>query len=644
MKNKFTIAALNYHGFLTGVLAVGWLTNTAPQAFAQTTNIIPASWAYPLLARDPAAPGFGARIHQARQNASLSATVARANAQLNGTLIDSQTGQPYISLAVTTTNEVSTNGSWFGFPVQPDGSFWETNVINYSVDTSGFPADLGNFNTGTGNPDQLFPGLPGASDATFTAYSNVGNLALEAMAFLELKAGTYLFGVRCDDSFELAFHSNDGRDIFRVAVADFGSNRGATETTTYVQIQADGLYAVRLLHAQYQNSPPAELEFYTVDLSGSNARTLVNDRTQPSAVKAWRALTTPVRPYAKSVSPSSGATGVSPTNALEVVLVNLGTNTPVMKVNGVAVKPVSVSSGNETKLTYQPSAPFPGGAVIQVAIEYAGAQGAWSFVTRTGVKSLMIVGGTATASDNWMASRLASKFGLDVIIKTDAAVATNDAAGCTLIVNSATVNSGNVAPKNFEELPIPILNNEQGNIDDFLLGAVGGNYDISQLDIIEGAHPLAAGLTNGTYTIFANGVVNQAHTGNPDPAATVVAVHSSNRQALIFAVEEGTTMLSFTHPARRVHLGIVGNDGGNRFNENGIKLFDAAVRWLLKLPAEPLKFDPPALANGKVTISWTGTGQLEEAAAVTGPWIPSANQSNPQTITATGVKFFRLKL
>jgi hypothetical protein len=643
MKHRLTIPALDLSRFLAGVVTAGWLLNTLPLLFAQTTNVIPANWAYPLSARDLAAPGFSGRIHQARQNASLSATVARANAQLNGTLIDPQTGQPYLNLAVTTTNDVVSSGTWLGLPVQPGGSFQETNVINYSVDTAGQPGDLGNFNSGTGYVDQNFPGLPGANDTTFTTYANLGNLAMEEIAFLELQAGTYVFGVLGDDSFELAFHPNDSRDLFRVAVADFGSNRGATETTAYVRIEADGLYAVRLLHAQYQDSPPAELEFYTVDPNDPNTRMLVNDRTQPNAVKAWRALVTPARPYVQSVSPTAGATGVFPTNAIEAVLVNLGTNTPVLKVNGAAVKPVSVATGNETKLTYQPAAPFPGGAVVQVAIEYAGAQGAWSFVTRTGIKALMIVGGTATASDNWMASRLASNYGLDVLVKTDSAVTTNEAAGCVLIVNSATVNSGNVASKNFEELPIPILNGEQANIDDFLFGAAGGNIDISQVEIVDGSHPIAAGLTNGTYTIYNAGVVNQVHTGNPDPAVTVVGVNPGNQQTLIFAVEEGTTILDFPHPARRVHLGIVGNDGGTRFNENGQKLFDAAVRWLLKLPAESLKFKPPTVANGQVTLSWTGTGQLEEAATVTGPWSNSTNQSNPQTVTATGSKFYRLR-
>lgn len=52
----------------------------------------------------------------------------------------------------------------------------------------------------------------------------------------------------------------------------------------------------------------------------------------------------------------------------------------------------------------------------------------------------------------------------------------------------------------------------------------------------------------------------------------------------------------------------------------------------------------PVLAGNNVTLSWTGGGTLEEAAAVTGPWTTSASQANPQTVPATGVaKSYRLR-
>jgi hypothetical protein len=51
-----------------------------------------------------------------------------------------------------------------------------------------------------------------------------------------------------------------------------------------------------------------------------------------------------------------------------------------------------------------------------------------------------------------------------------------------------------------------------------------------------------------------------------------------------------------------------------------------------------------ALVTGGVSISWTGTGTLQEATVVTGPWAASANQSNPQTVPTAGgtQKFFKV--
>jgi len=57
---------------------------------------------------------------------------------------------------------------------------------------------------------------------------------------------------------------------------------------------------------------------------------------------------------------------------------------------------------------------------------------------------------------------------------------------------------------------------------------------------------------------------------------------------------------------------------------------------------------PPQLsisqANGTVTISWTGTGALQESTSIKGTWGPAPSQANPQTIAApTGVKFYRVQ-
>lgn len=48
--------------------------------------------------------------------------------------------------------------------------------------------------------------------------------------------------------------------------------------------------------------------------------------------------------------------------------------------------------------------------------------------------------------------------------------------------------------------------------------------------------------------------------------------------------------------------------------------------------------------NSNLQLSWTGSGTLQAAPAVSGPWTTTANQSNPQTIAPTNsAMFFRLR-
>jgi hypothetical protein len=61
------------------------------------------------------------------------------------------------------------------------------------------------------------------------------------------------------------------------------------------------------------------------------------------------------------------------------------------------------------------------------------------------------------------------------------------------------------------------------------------------------------------------------------------------------------------------------------------------------LPAEPPKFNPITRTGNSVTISWTGQGTLQESSTVTGGWTDSPGQSNPQTVQASGTRFYRIR-
>jgi len=80
---------------------------------------------------------------------------------------------------------------------------------------------------------------------------------------------------------------------------------------------------------------------------------------------------------------------------------------------------------------------------------------------------------------------------------------------------------------------------------------------------------------------------------------------------------------------------------------------ESGVRTLLNASGSPIKawaevealaaFDAPVLSGGQLTLSWTGSGTLQEASSIEGPWAVSANQTNPQTLpVGAGSKFFRI--
>jgi hypothetical protein len=109
-----------------------------------------------------------------------------------------------------------------------------------------------------------------------------------------------------------------------------------------------------------------------------------------------------------------------------------------------------------------------------------------------------------------------------------------------------------------------------------------GNVSMStQVQIVNASHPLAGGLASGSVTVTTAG-------GNfkwAKPPATAIGVATIPMQPqdryAIFGYTTGTTMSGQVAPARRVGL-FADMNVPVTFNDNGWKLFDAAVRWAAK--------------------------------------------------------------
>jgi hypothetical protein len=627
---------------------------------AQGQTVIPASYAYPPGSGDAAKRGFEGKIHVARANQSFNASIGRANAQLRNELIDNTLTPPapYVNLVQTPGHLAPDNPN----PVNADGTFVNTNVINYSIGSAA-PNDVldaGLFSSADGHNDARYPGLPGWTDDTYSTAENVNAFAWEEVAWVELPKGLITIGAHALDAVQIGMHRNDPRDLFRETPVWFDSNGGLQTRTAVLDVQEAGIYGFRIVHTLF-GSADCQIEFFTADPADETTRTLVNDSLVPNAAKAYRALTVPTRPYVDSVSPGIASSGIAENEPIRVVLVNLGATVPVLKVNGAPVVFSTSTVGNQTTIAYTNTAGWGSAKVVNVSVEYAGAVGSWSFQTKTGLKALVV---GLSAGDTQIAQRLASRFGMDVDNLAEGTVSANSASNpdpeagkaylmqYKLIWNSEAVSSGGARPYiNFvrdNSLPIPVINVEQGNVGDWRLaggGASPGGANVYSVIITDAASPFAAGLS-GTVRIVKEGTTSGTwHTGNavPDYAFGSVGTALDEVSPAVYGVLVGADTGDYVYPARRVQFGIAGPGMVVNWNENGWAMFDAAVRWVLNLPDEPPKFNPITRNGNTVTLSWTGQGTLQESSTVAGVWTDSPNQDNPQSLPASGTKFFRIK-
>ncbi len=605
---------MDFRAYFT-LTSVGYLLASAAPLSAQATFTLPATWRYPSSAAVVAEPGFQGRIQQARKTSGLSATIARGNGQLAGLLIDPTLMAAYVNQAVKTGDAIIANG-WQGTtPVSPTGGFTIPDTINFFTDANGLIGESGAFNAASGQTDRYFPGLPGDSDGGLVTYENGQNFSIEFLAWLDLPVGDTVIGVHHDDAMQLAFHSNDARDIFRQQAVGFDSNSGTTNRTVTVTVTEAGLYPMRLLMAQWTGS--AMLELFNNSTADGTTPVLVND-SAVGALKAYRSLNVPSRPYVADVSPEPDASGVEASAEIVVQMENLApTAMPTLKVNNNTVTYTRNTVGTQTTLRFTPT--VQGGQRVTAELSYGEATSTWSYSTRTGKSALMVTGGGSVNSGDGAVRAALSALGFDVTVKSDAAVTVDDAAGTGIIFVSATVNSGLVAGDEFENLEIPLVLSESFNCDDFKL--VDAPYDgkfannaaggLRNLAVQEVVHPITSGLTVGDLEIFTTNI--QTHWGQAPPSAVNLVAAPSANNSIVFAIEKGGEVMAndgstFAHPARRVFLGL-GNDGAGALTDNGKTLLRQALSWAIAPPVLPdatpvLTSFMRDAADRSVTLAW----------------------------------------
>jgi RHS repeat-associated protein len=195
--------------------------------------------------------------------------------------------------------------------------------------------------------------------------------------------------------------------------------------------------------------------------------------------------------------------------------------------------------------------------------------------------------------------------GYTVTVADDDLVASSDATGKTLVFISATSLSGSINTK-LRNVAVPVIVCEPYMLDDMGMtdtpSTQMGAYAHWGVRIADPSHPLAGGLT-GDVTVTNNtvgGVVWGIPNANAIKAATL---WDNSTLSPIFAYAAGVQMYGLTAPAKRVGFYMY-NDMGAYHNENGWRLFDAAVNWAAAPVTKSALFvvDAPNSMNASDTI------------------------------------------
>ncbi len=200
-------------------------------------------------------PGFTYRTVALNQDTTnnIDCTLARAEAQLAGTLIDVSTGMPFTNTATLGPNA--------------DGSYNVTTVLNFNDNGTA----AGNF------PDDVeFPGLDAPPYDWFST---------EALLNLDLAAGYYRLGVNSDDGFEFRAIPPQGVSGPPIVLGVFDHGRGASDTLFDFVVQSSGVYSFRLIY--FDCTMGASCELFSVTNLTTADKVLINDPAVANAIKSF---------------------------------------------------------------------------------------------------------------------------------------------------------------------------------------------------------------------------------------------------------------------------------------------------------------------------------------------------------------------
>jgi hypothetical protein len=247
-------------------------SGTPPKTYSRSIDFTVEAYAtippaYAVGAPDTSKPGFTLHVWRIdAQDASGNAitldpndTIAHAELELAGMVTNTATGQPYTNAAIRN-------------PVDGSFTYIEPGVINYDRNAGNF----GNF-----TPDNQMPGIMGTTDL------ETANAAMEILTYVTLPAGIVQMGVNSDDGFRLSPATSVSDPQNNLTLGIFDAGRAAADSIFDFFVSQAGTYPMRLVWDN--GNGDANVEWFSVLADGT--KVLINDTTNSSAIKAYRAST-----------------------------------------------------------------------------------------------------------------------------------------------------------------------------------------------------------------------------------------------------------------------------------------------------------------------------------------------------------------
>lgn len=338
----------------TNPVTISFTTSSGATVSATRNYVVPASLTIPATAKaatfDGNSSGFKVRTHWLGDDIGRGPgdvnTIENAETQLAGRFVDA-TGAALANTADLTGADTA------GFVTVPTVN-WEQNAGDIDANNPD------NFNsvepTASPKPNDQIPGI---------SPSDASNIAAEILTFLDLKRGCYTFGVNSDDGFLLTV----GNSQYGPVIGSFNGGRGASDTLMRVVVEADGVYPVRL--SWWEGGGGANVEFFTVTPSGE--KILVNDRSNPNAVKAYSTGTT--TGSLKDFGVTRSNRGPSGTSKVMATFVNGSTSVDnasiKLLIDNKQVSVTPTTAGGVTSLSYTPTTPFSPGTTHTNTLVYS---------------------------------------------------------------------------------------------------------------------------------------------------------------------------------------------------------------------------------------------------------------------------------